>query len=138
LEGRLVKTIGFPHVSSVSRHSHLTAKAFSHDEIDDLFGDHPDLETLHLELDERLVRWDAEQKSLGLDAVRAEEYRAWDDEHVAAEAVFRAKALNLKDVEVKLAVLLKLAVTGSPDPEFPWPQVKSLLADVRRLRARTG
>lgn len=134
LEAQLVKAIGFPHVSSISRHSDLPAKAFSHDQIDDLFADHPSQASLHSELDKCLVHWESEQNKVGLDAVRAEEYEAWDQEHAAANAVFRTRASTLTGVEAKLAVLLKLAITGSSDPKFPWPQLKSVLLDVRRLR----
>ena len=136
LEGQLVKEIGFPHVSSGSCGSRERVKAFSHRQIDELFCEHAQLPTLHRELDERLAQWETAQKTVGLDDISREELQAWGREHAAEEALFRAQANSMSDVEVKLAVLVKLSITGSSDPEFPWPQIRFLFRDIRRIRGR--
>jgi hypothetical protein len=41
-------------------------------------------------------------------------------------------------IEIKIALIVELCATDSDDPKFPWPQLRSTLADVERLRRRLG
>jgi len=41
-------------------------------------------------------------------------------------------------IEIKIALIVELGSTGPDDSEFPWPQLRSTLADVRHLRRTFG
>jgi hypothetical protein len=138
VEARLVHSVGFPQVFISSSDSARKICAQSHSDIDHAVaaGDcSQELSVaLHAELAVRRDRWDAEAKALGLDEANRQEVAAWREEEEAVRAVFRTRAATLAGVEIKLTLMIELCAAFSDDPDFPLPQLRSALSDVKRLR----
>jgi len=138
IESRLVHAVGFPQVFIPSADGARGICAQSHSDIDQAVaaGDcSQELgAALHAELATRRARWDAEAKALGFDEANRQELEAWRKEEEAVRAVFRTKAATLAGVEIKIALMIHLCSAFSDDPEFPLPQLRSTLSDVKRLR----
>jgi hypothetical protein len=137
IESRLMRAVGFPQVFIPSSDGASCICAQYPSEIDQAVaaGDCPqDVATaLHAELGARRARWDAEAEALGFEEANRQELEAWRKEEEAVRAVFRTRAATLAGVEIKLALMIQLCATFSADPEFPMPQLRSTLADVKRL-----
>jgi len=84
--------------------------------------------------DAHRVRWQVEADRMGFEDAKRLETAAWDEEAVALRTVFRQRATSLAGVEAKLALMLRICRDGSDDPDFPLPQLRSVLADVKYLR----
>ncbi|PWB83008.1 MAG: hypothetical protein C3F11_08835, partial [Methylocystaceae bacterium] len=70
---------------------------------------------------------------LGFDAVDAELEAALDKERGLTASVPRTKAASLPGVAAKLSIVIQLGEPSPKDPEFPWPELRSALADLARL-----
>lgn len=143
IETQLVRTIGFPHVviSSSDRSNGICAR--SHYEIDEALATNGNFDerrraALHSDFAHHQARWDAEAGRLGFEEIKLQEDEAWSREAEASEAIFRVRATSLAGIEIKIALIVELCSTGADDPEFPWPQLRSTLADVMRLRRKLG
>ena len=138
METRLVQTVGFPQVFIPSTDGSRGICAQSHSDIDQAVAAGDCLQevgaALHSELTVRRARWDADAETLGFDEANRQELAAWREEEEAARAIFRTKAVTLVGVEIKLALMIQLCATFSGDPDFPLPQLRSTLDDVKRLR----
>jgi hypothetical protein len=138
METHLVRTVGFPQVFIPSTDGSRGRCAQSHSEIDQAAaaGDCSQEvgAALHGEFATRRARWDAEAEALGFDEANRQELAAWRKEEEAVRAVFRTRATTLAGVEIKLALMIQLCVAFSGDPDFPLPQLRSTLADVKHLR----
>jgi hypothetical protein len=139
IESRLVRAIGFPQVFIPSASGARKICAQSPSDIDQAvaagdcsqeFG-----VALHTELAARRARWDAEAEALGFDEANRQELAAWREEEAAVRAVFRARAETLAGVEIKLALMIQLCDAFSDGADFPLPQLRSTIADVKRLRS---
>jgi hypothetical protein len=75
-----------------------------------------------------------EAQAHALENLEHQQLNAWAEAERAAEALFAASATSLAGIEAKLAVIAKLCVTGSGDPDFPLQYISSVLTDVRGLR----
>lgn len=139
IESRLVRTVGFPQVFIPSPDGARNISAQSHSEIDQaITAGECSRElgaALHAELAARRARWGAEAEALGFDEANRQELEAWREEEEAVRAVFRTRAATLAGVEIKLTLMIQLCDTFSDDPVFPLPQLRSTIADVRRLRS---
>jgi hypothetical protein len=138
IESRLMRAVGFPQVFIPSSDGARGICAQYPWEIDRALaaGNCPQElgAALHAELAVRRARWDAEAEAQGFDEANRHELVAWRKEEEAARAVFQTRAATLAGVEIKLALMIQLCATFSADPEFPLPQLRSTLADVKRLR----
>ena len=138
IETRLVRVVGFSQVFIPPTDGSRAICAQSPSEIDQAVaaGDCPQAvgAALHAELAARRARWDAEAEALGFDEANRQELEAWRKEEAAVRAVFRTKAATLAGVEVKLALMIQLCSAFSDDSDFPLPQLRSTVADVKRLR----
>lgn len=139
IENRLVRAVGFPQVFIPSANGARNICAQSHSDIDQAVaaGDcSPERgAALHAELAARRARWDAEAEALGFDEANRQELAAWREEEAAVRAVFRTRAATLAGVEIKLALMIQLCAAFSDDPDFPLPQLRSVIVDVKRLRS---
>jgi hypothetical protein len=138
LESYLMRSVGIPQVAIPLLADAGDVRAFSHAEIDRAVADYgcpPDTaDELHTEFAAQQARWDAEATRLGFEEAKRQEGEAWEQEAVATDAIFRTHAATLVGVEIKIALTIKLCFSGCDDPEFPLPQLRSTLADVKRLR----
>jgi len=138
MENHLMRTVGFPQVFVPSPDGGRVTCAQSHAEIDLALaesGCSPEIgASLHAEFAARRAQWSFEAERLGFDRAKLGEDEAWDEEAEAVRAVFRTTATTLAGVEIKIAMMVHLCSAGSDDPKFPLPQLRSTLADARRLR----
>jgi len=138
LETHLMRKIGVPQVLIPLPDSSASLRALSHAEIDGALAKlscSPEVAAaLHDDFADQQARWDAEAMRLGFDEIKQQEDEAWSQETEASEAIFRARATSLAGIEIKIALIVELCSTGADDPEFPLPQLRSTLADVKRLR----
>jgi hypothetical protein len=138
LESRLVHTVGFPQVLIPASDGGRGICAQSHSEIDHAVaaGDcSQELgAALHAELAARRARWDAEAQALGFDEANRQELEAWRTEQEAVRVIFRTRAATLAGVEIKLALMIHLCSVFYDEAEFPLPQLRSTIADVKHLR----
>lgn len=138
METRLVRAIGFPQVFIPSTDGPRAICAQSHTEIDQAVaaGDcsREVGAALHAEFAVRRARWDAEAEAVGFDEANRQELAAWREQEEAARAIFGTKAETLAGVEIKLTLMIRLCSVYSDDPDFPLPQLRSTMADVKRFR----
>jgi hypothetical protein len=138
IEGHLMRKISVPQVWIKSPDNPEGIRAMSHTEIDRALAALPCSTeisvALHADFANQRARWNAEAEKLGFDEIKQQEDAAWDQEAEASEAIFRTWATSLASIEIKIALIVELGSTGPDDSEFPWPQLRSTLADVKRLR----
>lgn len=142
IEGHLMRKIGVPQVRVKSPDDPEGIRALSHAEIDRALAALPCSTeigvALHADFANQQARWNAEAEKLGFDEIKQQEDAAWDQEAEASEVIFRTRAKSLASIEIKIALIVALGSTGPGDSEFPWPQLRSTLADVKRLRRTFG
>ena len=138
LESHMMRAVGVPQVTIPSLGDANAVRALSHAEIDRAVADYgcpPNIaDELHADFAGQQARWDAEAARIGFEEAKHQEGEAWEQEAVATDAIFRIRAATLAGVEIKIALLIKLCFSGCDDPDFPLPQLRSTLADVKRLR----
>jgi len=138
IESRLVRAVGFPQVFIPAADGARRLCARSPSDIDQAVASGECSQelsaALHAELAERRARWDAEAEALGFNEANRLELEAWRKEEAAVRAVFQTRAATLAGVEIKLALMIQLCSAFSDDPDFPLPQLRSTIADVKRLR----
>jgi hypothetical protein len=138
IENRLVRAVGFPQVfiPSADGARNICAQSASDIEQAVAVGDCTEElgAALHAELAARRARWDARAEALGFEEANRQELAAWRAEEAAVRAVFKTRAETLAGVEIKLALMIQLCDAFSDGADFPLPQLRSTLADVKRLR----
>jgi hypothetical protein len=134
LESHMMRSIGIPQVIIRPPDNCDDIRAWSHVDIDRVIECSPEREALHAELRAQQSMWNAEAKALRFDEIKQLEAEAWDQESRASEVVFNTEATSLWGVEIKIAVILELVASGSNDPDFPWPQLRSTLRNLQNLR----
>jgi hypothetical protein len=142
VEMHLIRKVGFPQVRIPNPDQPAGTCAQSHVEIDRALAavscSAEESAALHADFAARQARWDAEAEKLGFDAIKQQETEAWHQGTRVSDAIFEARATSLIDIEIKIALIIELCSTGSDDPESPWPELRSTLADVKRLRCAFG
>jgi hypothetical protein len=142
IEGHLMRKIGVPQVRVKSPDNPDGIRALSHAEIDRALAALPRSTefsvALHADFANQQARWNAEAEKLGFDKIKQQEDAAWDQEAEASNAILEARVTNLMGIEIKIALIVELGSTGPDDSEFPWPQLRSILADAKRLRRMSG
>lgn len=139
LEAVLGRAVGYPRVSISSPSAEAPVWVSAHDDIDRELADRPGQEplsaTLHAELADQKMRWDMEAEAIGLSDAEREERLAWEKRQALADHVFSLPGYDLADVITKLALILRMGEIRERDDEFPWPQIDSVIRDLRRLAA---
>jgi hypothetical protein len=77
--------------------------------------------------------WAAEAEALGLNDIELQEAEAWRDETVVSDAIFATQATSIVGVAIKIALIVELCATGPDECEFPWPQLRAVLAEIEQL-----
>jgi hypothetical protein len=138
METHLMHTVDIPQVFIPSPQGSRAICAQSHAEIDRALTESdcsPEISAaLHVEFADRRARWDAAADRLGFNEIKQQEGEAWDEEARATTAIFQTRATTLAGVEIKIALMVQLCATGSDDPDFPLPQLRTTMADLKRLR----
>ncbi len=137
LESKLVCQVGFPRVLVPSPPAVCAVWATSHEVIDRELSDvlsRDDLrKRLHSDLTDQVAKWDAAAKAIGLDETDHQADHAWKKSEEIAGAIFALPACGIPGVIAKLELILRMGQTQSDDGEFPWGQLRSTIADLRRL-----
>ncbi|PWB80731.1 MAG: hypothetical protein C3F11_17130, partial [Methylocystaceae bacterium] len=135
IETQLIHSVGVPEVTIRISRDEEPKIAHSVDEIEKLLADGPEIEreTLIAAFEEQQRRWDEAAAELGFDAVDAELESALDKERGFTASVPTTKAASLPGVAAKLAIVIQLGEPSPKDTEFPWPELRSALADLARL-----
>ncbi len=113
--------------------------ATEHGDIEDHLGDEPETAAqrnrLHAELVALQARWDEAAAAIGFDDVAAKREAAEARAKELREAIFQTPAQNLAGVAAKLALVVVYGQPGPDYDEFPWPELRGVLGDFRRLAA---
>jgi hypothetical protein len=135
IEKQLIHSVGIPEVAIRISGEEEPKIAQSVDEIEELVANEPAIEreALLAAFDEQQKRWDEAAATLGFDAVDAELRAALGKERDFVASVPKTKAASLPGVAAKLAILIQLGEPSPTDAEFPWPELRSALADIARL-----
>ena len=137
LEAQLLRTVRAPIVAVEAFDGADCMLAHSHEDIDAILGDSGSsaglAEDLHSKLSARQQRWSAEADREDFDEAQRHEADAWAQEADAAQTIFRTPATSLVGVQIKLALMIEMCMTGMIDPAFPLPQLQSTFADVENL-----
>jgi hypothetical protein len=137
LEQAMARTIGFPGVLIPSLSQPSPIWATSHECIDAELEGLPVTEEqrrqLHSDLAAQQARWDAASESVGLDAADQNEIEAWGRSEELASALFALPAPGILGVIIKLTLILRTGEAEVSPEEHPWPQIRSVFDDLRRL-----
>ncbi|ATQ70785.1 hypothetical protein CQW49_22665 (plasmid) [Methylosinus trichosporium OB3b] len=135
IEKKLIHSVGIPEVTIRISGEEEPKIAQSVDEIEELVANEPGIEkeALIAAFDEQQKRWDEAAATLGFGAVDAELRAALGKERDFVASVPKTKAASLPGVAAKLAIVIQLGEPSPTDAEFPWPQLRSALADIARL-----
>ena len=77
--------------------------------------------------------WEAADERIGYSRIRQEEEAATEEGEQIAEALWDFPARSLAGAAGKLHAALIMGETSEDCEEFPWPQLRSVLADLVRL-----
>jgi hypothetical protein len=136
-EGVLLRTVGMPRVFVPVPGKAKPVSACEPVEIDELLEDWPGTEELrqrlHREFAAHRRRWEIAAGAIGLGPVEERVNHAWDRWDTLTETVWQVPAGSLAGVAAKLAMVLSISQSRSDDDEFPWPPLRSVLADLQRL-----
>ena len=137
IETHLMRSIGAPQVVISSSDNSTSFRAQSHAEIDQALARlprSPEIATaLHADFSNQRARWDAEAEALGFDDIERQEEEAWRNETKISEAIFATQATSPVGIAIKIALIVELCSTGPNDQEFPWPQLRAVLAEIEHF-----
>lgn len=133
--------MGYPRVLLSPPDTAADVWATTHGDIDHRLADTPDREalgeSLHATLTDLTIRWKTEAEAIGLNEAERQEKLAWERREALSIQVFSLPGRDLDSIVTKLTLTLRMGETRESDDEFPWPQIGSIISDLRRL-AKTG
>jgi hypothetical protein len=136
-EGILLRTVGMPRVLVLVPGQTEPVSACEPAEIDELLEDVPGTEALrerlHREFAAHRRRWEMAAAAIGLGPVEERINVAWDRWEALTEGAWQTPARSLAGIAAKLSMVLAIGQSRSDDEEFPWPPLRSVLADLRRF-----
>ncbi len=137
-----MRTIGVPQVLITSPENPIGFRALSHAEIDRA------LETatnsieiaaaLHADFAFHQALWNAEAVRLGFDEIRRQEAEAWSQEGPGERCDLPRTSLKSGRHRNQDRAGRRTLLNRPGRSKNPWPQLRSTLADVRRLRRTSG
>ena len=137
LERRLVAALGFPRVEILAADRKRPVAAFTAEEIDYLLGAGAENASARREakavLRGRQQAWDAMDERLGYSRARRAEAEAEAHLDKLAEGLWAEPAQSIAGIVAKLHLVLLRYEDEGPRDEPPWPQIRSILADLTSL-----
>lgn len=137
LETQLAKKIGFPCAEVRLPEEDVPVRISGQWDIEELFSETPELADLRAKAEADLAahqaRWDAEDMRIGYSAAQRAELAAADHEQELIEVLTATPATTLAGVAGKLDAVLREGESCEECDEFPWPQIRSALADLVRI-----
>ena len=79
-------------------------------------------------------RWKEADSSLGYSAALRQEAQAANIEQQLAKVLWSTPSTTLAGIEAKVEALIATGQWREECEELPWPQIRSVLADLRRLQ----
>lgn len=135
LETRLARDIGFPAVELLLPGQPLPLRVTQADEITRWLGETEKAKALLDQLAEHRERWGAAQEALGMDDLADDLDEAQEIEQALTETLAATPAASLSGVAAKLAMIVRMGEPSPDDEEFPWPELRSVIADLAKLGA---
>lgn len=136
LEAELMSTVGRPRIE-VPLPDGSKVMATSVEEVAQLLGtgaQHRDLRRqLQANLTAQQRRWDEAAEASGLNALEAQDEAAYERAVSLAAEMAVTDATTMRGAVAKLAMVVVHSETDPSEHEFPWPHLRSTLADFRRL-----
>ncbi|MER8954539.1 hypothetical protein NKH98_17725 [Mesorhizobium sp. M0833] len=140
LERKLTETVGFPNVM-IQLSDGRTATLRSLEALRDVLRvgsvDVTVGAKAEADLAAHQARWDVSDRAIGYSATLRAESEAADRAEVLLEALSETPAISLAGVAAKLDAILREGQPSKDDAEFPWPQIRSVLEDIRRIDGQT-
>lgn len=144
LEVLLFRKVGFPRVAVPDPDcEEALVYVIDHGDIDELLDATPEngalRKRLHADLGAQQARWDAAAAAVRFDAIEARHEAVQEQAGALMDEIFRTPAASMAGLAAKLALVLLAGEEREGDvSEFPWPQVRGVLADLRRLGGIPG
>ncbi|MBD1548682.1 hypothetical protein [Roseibium aggregatum] len=140
IEARLFETVGFPRAEVDLPEEGGPVLLHSQDQIEEFFGNDPSTAAIQARAEDNLAahqaRWDAADSELGYSAAKQEEETAALLEQELVDALMNTPATSLAGVASKLDAILREGESSEDCPDFPWPFIRSALADLVRIVQR--
>ncbi|WP_413992465.1 hypothetical protein ACMDCR_10445 [Labrys okinawensis] len=137
LETKLQQTVGLPQIVFVPAIGTKPIRITCARDVERLDASDPTMAALRaqalLQLEQHRRRWEDADRRIGYSAALAEEAAAFDYEQQLAEALWSIAASSLSGVAAKLDAVLRSGEPSEDSDEFPWPQLRLILADLRRF-----
>ncbi|AYM81047.1 hypothetical protein G6L67_07705 [Agrobacterium tumefaciens] len=136
LERYLAETVGFPFAMIALPDGDPVA-AYSREAIDDVFRLAPEETQARAKAEAEFaayqLNWDRADRDIGYSATVQAEREAGDRAVDLLNAMAATCAASLAGVAAKLDAVLHEGNIWEDGSEFPWPHIRSALADIRRL-----
>ncbi|MBW6424192.1 hypothetical protein KX729_22275 [Rhizobium sp. XQZ8] len=137
LETALIAAVGFPQVDLAVPDQECVVAAFSVKEIDHRFGDAPEYRDAKMRAKavfaERQAAWDSLDEGLGYSRAKQAEEEAFAMRAERLEVLFMHPAHSVAGAAAKLHALVTMAEEDGSRHEFPWPQIRAVMADLISL-----
>jgi hypothetical protein len=137
LEHAMARKVGYPRVLIPSLAQGDPIWATSHADIDaELEGTavtDEQRQQLHSDLAAQQARWDTAKEATGFNEADRNETEAWARSEELANALFTLPAQGILGVIIKLTLILRTGEAEVSPDEHPWPQLRSVHNDLRRL-----
>lgn len=136
LERHLAETVGFPFAMIALPDGDPVA-AYSREAIDDVFRLAPEERQARAKAEAEFaahqLRWDRADRDIGYSVTVQAEREVGDRAMDLLDAMAATSAASLAGVAAKLDAVLHEGNIWEDGSEFPWPHMRSALADIRRL-----
>jgi hypothetical protein len=136
LERQLAETVGFPFAMIPLPDGDPVA-AYSREAIDDVFRLAPEETQARAKAEVEFVahqlRWDRADRGIDYSATLQAEREAGERALDLLDAMAATSAASLAGIAAKLDAVLHEGNIWEDGSEFPWPHIRSALADIRRL-----
>ncbi|WP_047454176.1 hypothetical protein [Rhizobium rhizogenes] len=140
LETRLFRSVGFPRVKLPVPGQNGPIVATTDEEIDrwlngTAFAE--DRASAKAELSSQVEKWNAADRRLGYSRARMAEEAAANTAIGLAETLWETPSTSVDGAAAKLHAILAHGEPGLNNSDFPWEQIRSLLADLLKMSAGT-
>lgn len=137
LEQQLAETVDYP-CAIIALPDGERVAAYSVTAIRDIFDGFPDeaaaCATAETELAAHQTRWDEADREIGYSATLKAEHAAGERAASILDMMADTPTTSFVGIEAKLDAMLREGNVWEDCSEFPWPQIRSVLNDVIRMR----
>lgn len=136
LETKLVKSVGFPRATVRLPNGEERIVVWK-EQLDELPEDDEASAAIKTEAEAefatRQAQWDEADAGLGYSAAKHAEEEATKHEQKLAKTLYATRASSLAGIAAKLDVILQQGQSSKDCSEFPWPQIRAVLKDVKEI-----